>query len=220
MSRSIGGACNKVTGRFISFEGPEGGGKSVQVKRLAQRLHEAGIEVVVTREPGGTPLGDQVRTILLGLGDYAILPKTEVLLLAAGRAQHVHEVIQPALHRGAWVICDRFVDSTYAYQGGGSELDLESLMAIQAYATEGLEPDLRILLDLPVETGLARRHAEPDSVNRIDLASLEFHQRVRAMYLHLARTTPEAWGIVNAEQSMDAVSADVWNHIQSLIAES
>lgn len=217
MWRFTGGACNSVTGRFISFEGPEGGGKSVQVKRLAQRLHDHGVEVVVTREPGGTPLGDQVRAILLGLGDYAILPKTEVLLLAAGRAQHVHEVIRPSLQRGAWVICDRYVDSTYAYQGGGSNLDLSSLMAIQDYATDGLMPDLRVLLDLPVETGLARRHAEPESVNRIDLASLEFHQRVRAMYLQLAHATPQDWAIVDAEQSMDAVSAEVWNHIQPLV---
>lgn len=207
-----------MTGTFIAFEGPEGGGKTVQVQRLARRLQQEGRDVVVTREPGGTQVGDAIRAILLGLGDYAILPETEVLLLAAGRAQHVREVIGPALARGAWVLCDRYVDSTYAYQGGGRELDLDPIRTIQAYATGGLVPDIRILLDLPVEAGLARRHADPDSVNRIDLDSLAFHQRVRAMYRQLAGQDPDLWVVVDALQPLEWVEQSIWSQLQAALA--
>ena len=161
-------------GKFVVFEGPEGGGKTLQAGLLADSLREAGFDVVQTREPGGTRVGDQIRSVLLGLGDYTILPETEVLLLAAARAQHVREVIQPALEQGKWVICDRFVDSTYAYQGGGSGLDLGPIRSIQAFATDGLEPDIRILLDVPVAIGLQRRFAEPESINRIDLTDITY----------------------------------------------
>jgi dTMP kinase len=159
-------------------------------------------------------VGDEVRSILLGLGDYAILPETEVLLLAAGRAQHVREVIEPALARGAWVLCDRYVDSTYAYQGGGRELDLDPIREIQAYATGGLEPDVRVLLDLPVEAGLARRHADPESVNRIDLDSIAFHQRVRSMYQQLAGEQPKRWVVVDAMEPIESVEQSIWNNLQ------
>ncbi len=206
-----------MRGTFIAFEGPEGGGKTVQIQRLDRRLREEGREVVVTREPGGTRVGDEIRTILLGLGDYAILPETEVLLLAAGRAQHVREVIEPALARGAWVLCDRYVDSTYAYQGGGRELDLDPIREIQAYATGGLEPDVRVLLDLPVEAGLARRHADPDSVNRIDLDSLAFHKRVRSMYQRLAGQQPNRWVVVDAMEPVESVERSIWTKLQEAL---
>lgn len=210
-------ASSNVRGRFVVFEGPEGGGKSLQVRTLASRLRANGHEVVETREPGGTRIGDGLRSLLLGLGegDYAILPETEVLMLAAARAQHVREVIVPALSRGAWVICDRFVDSTYAYQGGGHGIDLNQLRPIQHYATGGLEPDLRILLDVPVEVGLARRHADPESVNRIDLASIDFHQRVRSMYRQLAQDDPAGWLVIDAEQSPNIVAGEVWQGVQA-----
>ena len=152
-------------GRFIVLEGPEGAGKSVQANRLAAFLRAAGRTVVQTREPGGTAIGDEIRAVLLSPREEQVMPETEVLLLAAGRAQHVRETIQPALARGDDVICDRYVDSTLAYQGGGRGLPLETLVPIQAYATGGLMPDLRILLDLPVEEGLRRRFADPESVN-------------------------------------------------------
>jgi len=198
-----------VTGTFIVFEGPEGGGKSSQLQRLAEELRARGIPVVTTREPGGTELGNQLRALLLGLTDYAILPKAEVLLLAAARTQHIHEVIAPALGRGMVVLCDRYVDSTYAYQGAGRGLDLGPLLCIQEYATGGLEPGLRLLLDVAVETGLARRYAETSSVNRIDLADHEFHQRVRNAYLQAARANPDGWVIVDAEQTPEAVAEDI-----------
>ena len=216
-SKSIAVASSNLPGRFIVFEGPEGGGKSLQVRNLARRLRAAGHQVVETREPGGTRIGDGLRSLLLGLteGDYAILPETEVLMLAAARAQHVREVIVPALSRGDWVICDRFVDSTYAYQGGGHGIDLNQLRPIQQYATGDLEPDLRILLDLPVEVGLSRRHADPASVNRIDLASIDFHRRVRSMYQQLAHDHPDAWLVIDAEQPEEAVADQVWHGVQA-----
>jgi dTMP kinase len=198
-----------VTAPFIVLEGPEGSGKSVQSRLLAEFLEQQGWEVVLTREPGGTALGDALRAILLSSDDYAILPEAEVLLLAAARAQHVRERIRPALEHGAAVVCDRFVDSTLAYQGGGHGISLDQLLPIQAYATGGLTPDLRILLDVPVDVGLQRRHANPASVNRIDRASREFHCRVRQAYLQLAAAQPDAWSVIDGRESIDSVASKV-----------
>ncbi|HVL24780.1 MAG TPA: dTMP kinase [Thermomicrobiales bacterium] len=198
-----------MTAPFIVLEGPEGSGKSVQSRLLAEFLEHQGWEVVLTREPGGTALGDALRAILLSSDDYAILPEAEVLLLAAARAQHVRERIRPALERGAAVVCDRFVDSTLAYQGGGHGIPLDQLLPIQAYATGGLTPDLRILLDVPVDVGLQRRHAHPASVNRIDRASREFHCRVRQAYLQLAATHADEWSVIDGRESIEAVASKV-----------
>ncbi len=205
-------------GKFVVFEGPEGGGKTLQAGLLADTLRIAGLDVVQTREPGGTRVGDKIRSVLLELGDYTILPETEVLLLAAARAQHVREVIHPALERGAWVICDRFVDSTYAYQVGGSGLDLGPIGTIQAFATNGLEPDIRILLDVPVATGLQRRYADAESVNRIDLADITYHQRVRDQYLALAAGNPRGWVVIDAQGSADSVQTIVWRQVRESLA--
>lgn len=204
--------------RFVVFEGPEGGGKTLQSGRLAERLRKNGFEVIKTREPGGTALGDEVRAVLLKQGDYTILPEAEVLLLSAARAQHVREVIRPALERGAWVVCDRFVDSTYAYQGGGGGLDLASIRSIQAFATGGLEPDIRILLDLPVAVGLQRRYADAASVNRIDLADAAFHQRVRDRYLELAAGSPTGWIVIDAQAPPDFVESMIWRQLRNALA--
>jgi len=198
-----------VTAPFIVFEGPEGSGKSLQSRLLAEFLEARGWAVMLTREPGGTALGDALRTILLHSDDYAILPEAEVLLLAAARAQHVRERLLPALARGTAVVCDRYVDSTLAYQGGGHGIPLEELMPIQAYATGGLGPDLRILLDVPVDVGLQRRHADPTTVNRIDRASREFHSRVRQMYLDLAAADPDGWSVIDGQGSVEAVASQV-----------
>lgn len=196
-------------GLFIALEGPEGAGKSVQTSRLAAFLRARGLAVIQTREPGGTEIGDEIRTVLLRQRDSGMLPQTEALLLAASRAQHVRTVIQPALDRGDVVICDRYVDSTYAYQGGGRQLGRAALQPIQAFATGGQEPDLRLLLDLPVDIGLSRRFADPASLNRIDQDDLAFHERVRAAYLALVADHPEAWVVIDATRSIEEVGRQI-----------
>jgi dTMP kinase len=206
-------------GAFIVFEGPEGGGKTLQAAFLADWLRAEGHEVVQCREPGGTALGERIRDVLLGRKDYAILPEAETLLLSAARAQLVRTVIQPALRQGAIVICDRFAASTLAYQGGGSGLPEEALGDIARVATNGLQPDLVILLDLPVEVGLRRRLDEAGSVNRIDLASRDFHERVRAAFRHLAADDPARWTIIDATRAVDAIARDVRDAVRRRIRD-
>lgn len=197
-----------MPGRFIAFEGPEGGGKSTQIALLRENLAGDGHDVVVTREPGGTSLGDAIRQLLLEREDV-MLAETEAFLLSAARVQHVHDVIRPALQRGGVVLCDRYADSTRAYQGGGGGMLADDLDCLQRVATSGLMPDLRILLDLPVETGLARRYQDPSTVNRIDRAERGYHERVRSAFLRLARAEPDLWTIIDASRSVDLVSDDI-----------
>lgn len=191
---------------FIAFEGPEGGGKSTQVRAAAAALQAAGVPVTATREPGGTAIGEQIRRVLLGAENRAMLPETETLLLLAARAQHAAEVIGPALARDEVVLCDRFAGATYAYQGYGRGVDLARLRQLQEFAVGTLQPDLTLLYDLPVETGLARRQAAGD-VNRLDAAGVDFHHRVRAGYLELAAGEPDRWATIDATQPLAAVTA-------------
>ena len=194
---------------FIVLEGPEGAGKSHQAGALSEWLREQGWRVVQTREPGGTPVGDAIRAILLQSDDLHLLPETEALLMTAARAQHVRELIVPSLRQGLAVVCDRFVDSTYAYQGGGRHLALDQLLPLQQFAVGDLVPDIRLLLDVPVEIGLARRHGHADSVNRIDRAPLEFHQRVRTAFLARAMADPDAWDVIDASATTAEVAASI-----------
>lgn len=194
---------------FIVLEGPEGAGKSMQTTMLANWMRQHGWHVVQTREPGGTSAGDAIRNILLQSDHLHLHAHTEALLMAAARAQHVHEVIVPALDAGIVVISDRYVDSSYAYQGGGRRIPLDDLRPIQQFATAGVLPDIRLLLDLPVEEGLARRHEDAEQVNRIDRAPLEFHQRVQATFLDLARAEPDQWDIIDASRSVKEVAAAI-----------
>ncbi len=196
-------------GLFITFEGPEGGGKSTQLAALADFLEAHGVLVVRTREPGGTPIGEQIRRILLDHANWAMHPRTEVLLFQASRAQHVEELICPALTQGKVVLCDRYADSTLAYQGYGRETNLEALAQVVTYATGGLTPDLTLLLDLPVEEGLRRRQPLLQEWNRLDAEALAFHRRVREGYLRLADQEPERWAIIDARRSVAEVQADV-----------
>ncbi len=196
-------------GLFITFEGPEGSGKSTQLAALAEFLEAHGVPVVRTREPGGTPIGEQVRRILLDHANRAMHPRTEVLLFQASRAQHVEELICPALNAGKVVLCDRYADSTLAYQGYGRQTDLETLAQVIAYATGGLKPDLTLLLDLPVEEGLRRRQPLLQEWNRLDAEALAFHQRVRQGYLHLAEQEPARWVKIDARRPAEAVQAEV-----------
>ena len=193
-------------GFFVALEGPEGSGKSTQAGLLAARLRAEGWAVLLTREPGGTPLGERIRDLVLTESDYAILPEAEALLYAAARAQHVREVILPVLARGDVVVCDRFADSTLAYQGGGRGLPLVDLLAVQRVATGGLEPDLRVLLDIPVEVGLGRRFGTPGTINRLDAEDIAFHARVRAAYLALAAEQPAGWVTLDATGPADDVA--------------
>ncbi len=197
------------TAPFIVLEGPEGAGKSHQAGVLSAWLREQGWHVVQTREPGGTPVGNAIRAILLQSDDLHIVPETEALLMTAARAQHVRDLIVPSLRDGSAVVCDRFVDSTYAYQGGGSELAMDLLEPLQHFAVGDLEPDVRLLLDVPIEIGLSRRHGDAATVNRIDRAPLEFHQRVRAAFLARVSANPDAWDVIDASGSVEAVTAQV-----------
>jgi dTMP kinase len=194
---------------FITLEGPEGSGKTSQLPALAGYLRTAGYDVLVTREPGGTAVGDQIREILMNLQNVSIIPRTEILLFLAARAQHVDEVIRPALAAGKVVLCDRFGDSTLAYQGFGHKTDLETLQALLDFSTDGLKPDLTLLVDVPVEVGMARKLDNSSEWNRLDAYALAFHERVRQGYFALAEAEPERWIIVDATKDQDRVQQDI-----------
>jgi dTMP kinase len=203
-------------GRFVVFEGPEGAGKSTQIVRLADRLRAAGIEPVCTREPGGTPMGDRVRAVLLD-PDLRVDPLAEFLLYAAGRAQHVSEVIAPALAAGRVVLSDRFAAASVAYQGYGRGLDLAWVTAVNARAVQGCVPDRVVLLDLDPALGLARVAARgrPD---RLEAADLAFHRRARAGFAAQADADPGRWRRLDADQDADALAEAVWNAVADLVA--
>jgi dTMP kinase len=194
---------------FITLEGPEGAGKSSQIRPLAAFLRERGYDVVVTREPGGTPIGDQIRAALHDTANTAMSPTTEVLLYAASRAQHVAELIRPALAAGRVVLCDRYADSTMAYQGYGRGLDLDALRRLTAFATGGLSPDLTLLLDIDAARGLARRRDEGEEMNRLDLETLAFHNRVRTGYHALMAADPGRWRLIDADRPPEIVQAEI-----------
>lgn len=193
---------------FITFEGPDGSGKTSQVAPLAKHLSAMGYQVLMTREPGGTPIGDQVRSVLFDLKNKGMHPRTEILLFQASRAQLVEQVIRPFLEKGGVVLCDRYADSTMAYQGYGHCVDLQDLAGIVRFATGGLKPDLTLLLDLEVEQGLSRRASGGDW-NRLDDYELEFHRRVRQGFLTLAKQEPQRWVVIDAAQPPDVIQAAV-----------
>lgn len=194
---------------FITLEGPEGSGKSSQIGLLADFLVAQGYAVVVTREPGGTPIGDQIRHVLHDVANTAMSSPAELLLYSASRAQLVNELVRPSLTAGKIVLCDRYADSTLAYQGYGRHLNLDELRTITQFATGGLKPDLTLLLDIDVERGLARRVDGGEEMNRLDLELVSFHQRVREGYHRLAQEDPARWVIVDADRSVTAVQAEL-----------
>jgi dTMP kinase len=185
----------------------------LQARKLSERLLARGVAILNTREPGGTSLGAHIRELVLNRADLAIDGRAEALLMNAARAQHVAQVIAPALERGEVVICDRFADSTLAYQGAGRGLDREALDSVICFATAGLQPDLTILLDLPAEEGLRRKLAQPAGWNRFEAEALAFHTRVRAGYQELARLNPSRWMCLDAQRSPDAIAADIWREV-------
>ena len=191
---------------FITFEGPEGSGKTSQLPALSTYLKGLGYQVVCTREPGGTPISDQIREILTSMKNQELHPRTEILLFLAARAQLVEQVIKPALKAGKIVLCDRYGDSTLAYQGYGHGLDLTILRQMLDFATDHLKPDLTLFLDLEVEVGLARKKRGAEW-NRLDAYALAFHKRVREGYHQLIAEEPERWVTVDATQDIDTVQA-------------
>ena len=203
---------------FITLEGPEGSGKSSQLPDLAEFLSGQGWDVLTTREPGGTPIGDQIRQILMRLDNQELHPRTEILLFLASRAQLVEQVIKPALREGKLVLCDRFGDSTLAYQGYGHGLNLDTLRTMLDFATDKLKPDLTLLLDVDVETGLQRKRKE-DEWNRLDAYALAFHQRVRKGYHELCRQEPERWRVIDAMQPKEAVQLALRQAVMQFLQE-
>jgi thymidylate kinase (EC 2.7.4.9) len=213
---------------FVTFEGPEGSGKSTQARLLYESLHARRFPVILTREPGGTRIGDLIRRIVLDLQHTEMAPTTEMLLFSAARAQLVSEVIRPYLEQGGIVLCDRYADSTFAYQGYGLGRDLAELRVITAAATGGLRPDLTFYLDISAAEGLERKRRKGarstgqrganDEWNRLDARELEYHQRVEAGYRELIAADPERWRVLDARQSIEALAEQIATIVEPYLA--
>jgi dTMP kinase len=199
---------SKMPGKFITLEGGEGAGKTTCLKHIERRIKEAGIDLSVTREPGGTRTGEKIREILLDRGNFDILDETELLLMFAARSQHLNELIKPALAADTWVLCDRFTDATYAYQGGGREIDVQRIAELEQWVQQGLKPDLTLLLDLPVEVGLERagQRSTPD---RFESENIAFMQRMRSSYLEIARREPDRVKVIDSSQPLESVLSQI-----------
>jgi dTMP kinase len=209
-------------GLFITFEGPDGSGKTTQVRLLAEHLRALGRDVLIAREPGGTSIGDQIRAVLHDVKNVEMTPETEFLLYSASRAQIVRQALQLHLARGGTVLCDRFADSSMAYQGYGRELHLEAIRLITQFATGGLTPHLTIYLDLPVKIGIQRKQAahaaRAGEWNRLDQQTLDFHRRARQGYLNMAQAEPERWLVIDAMQSVDDTQATIRARLEPLLS--
>lgn len=195
---------------FITFEGPDGSGKTTQLALLAEYLTQQGYPVCCVREPGGTLISEQIRSVLHNPGNQEMNPQTEMLLYSAARAQLVAQIIRPALASGQFVLSDRFYDSTLAYQGYGRGLDLDALRQITRFATDGLCPDLTLYIELDPQIGLRRRQKDKNAEwNRLDASALEFHRRAHAGYQHLIATEPERWVMIDGDRPVDVVQTDM-----------
>jgi dTMP kinase len=203
---------------FITFEGPEGSGKTTQVRLLAEHLSRRGLNVLQLREPGSTPIGDQVRNILHDMQNQAMDPRAELLLYSASRAQLVAQAIRPHLAAGGIVVCDRYADSTLAYQGYGRGLDLNTLRLITDFATGGLKPDLTLYLDIDPAHGLDRRNVGGEEWNRMDALALDFHRRVCEGYERLIAAEPMRWVRINADQPVEAVQQAVYSAVEERLS--
>ena len=205
-----------MTGLFITLEGPEGAGKSTNREYLAERLREQSIDVLLTREPGGTPLAERIRELLLDPSDEPMAADTELLLVFAARAQHLQQVIRPALAKGSVVLCDRFTDATYAYQGGGRGLSIERIAQLEQFVQGELRPDLTLIFDLPVEIGLARASAR-GRLDRFEQEGRGFFEAVRQAYLQRAEQAPQRYRVLDAGQTLAQVQADIDALLPSLL---
>lgn len=201
-----------MRGRFITIEGGEGAGKSTMMSRVANWLESTGHRVVRTREPGGTDLAEKLREILLDRNNISLSDRAELLLVFAARAQHLDELIRPALARGDWVLCDRFTDATWAYQGGGRGLPRDEIASLETLVHGDLQPDLTLLLDLPVDLGM-KRAARRSQADRFEQESTLFFKQVRDAYLERAEAAPERFAVIDASRNMD----EVWSQIDSVL---
>lgn len=208
---------NAVTrGQFITVEGTEGVGKSTNMDFIESWLKRAGKELVITREPGGTELGEKLRAVLLDAKEQSMCDDTELLLMFAARAQHLNEVIQPALDAGKWVLCDRFTDSTYAYQGGGRGIELSRIAQLETWVQGDRRPDMTLILDLPIDVGLERagKRSAPD---RFELEKHDFFNKVRDTYLSRAATNPERYQVIDASPSISDVQQSIQTVLKKMV---
>ena len=205
-----------MSGKFITLEGTEGVGKSTNLAVIAQWLEMHSIPYIQTREPGGTPLAEQLRELLVSPREEKVEPKAERLMVFAARAQHLAEVVKPALARGEWVLCDRFTDATFAYQGAGRRLPKSLIEQLEQLVQEGLQPDCTVLLDLCPSVGLARAQ-ERGELDRFEAEAESFFERVREAYLQRAAADPKRFHIINADQSIEAVAADITKALDNML---
>ncbi|MBQ7250509.1 MAG: dTMP kinase [Bacilli bacterium] len=205
---------------FITFEGGEGSGKSSALRLLDEKLRAEGFQTVLTREPGGTPIAEQIRNVILDRANTAMDARTEALLYAASRRQHLVEKVWPAIKEGKLVLCDRYLDSSLAYQGGARGLGIDEVLNVNLFATEGTYPDLTLLFDIEPELGLERiaKNAQRE-VNRLDLEKIEFHRGVRATFLSLAKRYPERFVVLDASKSLEEVVEDAYRAIKDRLAK-
>jgi dTMP kinase len=206
-----------MRGKFITIEGTEGVGKTTNMAYVQEMLRKEGKQVIVTREPGGTPIGEKIRELLLDARNNDLFDDTELLMMFAARAQHIHQVIEPALKAGQWVLCDRFTDATYAYQGGGRGIDRDRIALLESWVQGALRPDLILLLDIPVQTGLQRasQRSEPD---RFEQEKQHFFERVRSAYLARADNDPQHYRIVDASKPLAQVQAEISMALQDILS--
>ncbi len=204
-------------GLFITVEGIEGVGKTTNIEFIADWLKANAIEFVATREPGGTPLAEEIREVMLSPRDEAVCDTTELLLVFAARAQHLSQLIQPAITEGRWVLCDRFTDATYAYQGGGRGLSLDTIATLETLVQDAFRPDAVILLDVPVEVGLARASARSE-LDRIEKEKADFFEKVRQAYLDRAAADPDRYFLVDASQDLPGVRAQLETVLKNILA--
>lgn len=215
-----------MNGIFITFEGPDGAGKTTQLKKLAEELKKQGHDVLVTREPGGTAISDQIRSIILDPVNKEMVDQAEVLLYAASRAQHVHQLILPALAAGRIVLCDRFIDASVAYQAYGLGVDVDMVKAISRYASSGLQATRTYILDVPVEVSLARLHhrasgtgENAQQLDRIEQKNVDYHSRVREGFHQIAADHPERVRVVNANRNEEEIAKEIWTDCNRLLEE-
>jgi len=206
-----------ATGKFITIEGGEGAGKSTNIPFIESYLRDRGIELVFTREPGGTPLSERIREILLDKNEAAMAGDTELLLMFAARAQHLEQLIRPSLQEGKWVVCDRFTDATYAYQGGGRGIAIDRIAQLENWVQGDLRPDLTIIFDLPVEVGIQRagNRSTPD---RFEQENLDFFNRVRQCYLDRASASPDRYAVIDASPDLQTVQASIKSVLDKLLS--